>query len=292
MPVFISLCTADFGYHSGCGDGWWCWLYLRRRTAAMFVQSRSQTDCLASSPGLVALQQVSAPILLLPPPTPHLWKNNTLAETFRDTSEVARGRAGVVVDLRRRGRKDPGRSAAAVGVCQGPGKHNKAGRRNFPLTLEIGTSCATTQSNHVSYFTDRPAWHMLATEGYFVFRSTIIHPQNRFQPIPSPSSTGVTKTDCCYVTRNTRLGTIYPVIKEEIEDVFGMLTMHTFMYSNCKQKNVFFMSFVIKIWCFTWTFCEVWHSADGNVVTFPGSRLSFLFVSTIRRLSLKITLNF
>lgn len=47
-------------------------------------------------------------------------------------------------------------STATVSGCQGPGKHDKAGRRNFPLTQEIGTSCAATQSNHLSYFTDQP----------------------------------------------------------------------------------------------------------------------------------------
>lgn len=36
--IFTSLCTVDFGYHCGCGDGWWCWLFLRRSTA-MLVQS-------------------------------------------------------------------------------------------------------------------------------------------------------------------------------------------------------------------------------------------------------------
>lgn len=34
-PVSLSLCAADFRYHSGGGDG--CWLHLRKRTAAMFV---------------------------------------------------------------------------------------------------------------------------------------------------------------------------------------------------------------------------------------------------------------
>lgn len=98
--------------------------------------------------------------------------------------------------------KTPVPSMRTVGICKGPGKHDKAGRRNFPLTQEIGTSYAAKQSNHLAYFTDHPAWHMLATKWYFVFRSTITHSQKRPQPFPSTSSTGLTKRDCCYVLQD------------------------------------------------------------------------------------------
>lgn len=114
-------------------------------------------------------------------------KHNALAEIFRDTEP------GLLFT------SIPVSSATTAGVCQGPGKHNEAGRRNFPLTQEIGTSCATTQSNHLSYFTHCPAWHMLATQGHFVFRSTITHLQDGLEPILSTSSTGLTKADRCYV---------------------------------------------------------------------------------------------
>lgn len=107
------------------------------------------------------------------------------AEIFKDNSDVAQGQAGVVVYLHHRSRNDPRAVHDDGWRLPEPRENNKTGRRNFLLTQEIGTSCAATQSNHLSYFTDRPTWHMLATQGYFVFRSSITHPQTRFQPIPS-----------------------------------------------------------------------------------------------------------
>lgn len=147
----------------------------------------------ASGPGLVALQQESTANLRRPPPTPHPWNTTRLLrylETPVKQCDVGPGLLFTSI---------PVLSATTAGVCQGPGKHNEAGRRNFPLTQEIGTSCATTQSNRLSYFTHCPAWHMLATQGHFVFRSTITHLQDGLEPILSTSSTGLTKADRCYV---------------------------------------------------------------------------------------------
>lgn len=148
---------------------------------------------LASSRGLAALQQVSTPNLLLPPPTPHPWNTTCLLRYFETPVKQREVGPGLLFT------SNPVPSTTTVGVCQGPGKHNQAGRRNFPLTQEIGTSCATTQSNRLSYFTDCPVWHMLATQGYFVFRSTIIHLRDGLEPVLSTSSAGLTKADCCYV---------------------------------------------------------------------------------------------
>jgi len=67
-------------------------------------------------------------------------------------------------------------STATDCICQGPKRCAKEGKRNFPLTLEIGASCAAKQSNHLSYFTHCP--HRLVTQRYFVFRSTIVHLEN------------------------------------------------------------------------------------------------------------------
>ncbi len=126
-------------------------------------------------------------------------KNNTLAETVRDTSEVARGRAGVVVYLHWRGRKDPCAFHDDRLRLPRPRERQQGRKEKFPLTEEIGTSCAATQSNHLSYFTDRPAWHKLATQGYFVFRSTVTH-----QPSPEQISSiffhflWLTQTVTCY----------------------------------------------------------------------------------------------
>lgn len=155
MPIFTSLCAVDFGYHSGCCDDWWCWLFLRRSTA-MFVQSSinelfGQHPRPCSSPKGVRANFV-------PSSTDATPLNNTcLLRYLRTTAMWHKVRLGLLFTSTTVAAKTPVPSTATVGVCQSPGKHNKTGRRNVLLTQEIGTSCAAAQSNHLSYFTARLA---------------------------------------------------------------------------------------------------------------------------------------
>lgn len=81
-------------------------------------------------------------------------RNNMSAEIFRDSSE---GDMRLGPGLLFTSAETPVPSTTTTGGCQGPGKTRRGRKKNFPLTQEIGTSCAATQSNHLSYFTDRTA---------------------------------------------------------------------------------------------------------------------------------------
>lgn len=109
---------------------------------------------LAGRPDRVAVQQVSAPILLPPSAWRHTSENDNFAETFlrrrRSATRSARGCCCCLLPPPRPQKVQSWSqtTATTAGCCQGTGKHIKAGRRNFPLAQEIGTSCAATQSNH------------------------------------------------------------------------------------------------------------------------------------------------
>lgn len=153
MPVFISLCTVDFGYHSGCGDGWWCWLYLRRKTA-MFVQSRLQTNCLASSLALVALQK-SVHAKFTPSSTDVApLKNNMFAEIFRDTTAVALGQDRAVVHLYRCGHRDPRVIHVGGRWLPGPRETRQGREKKFPINSGnwYKLCCHTIQSPFLFYW--------------------------------------------------------------------------------------------------------------------------------------------
>ena len=127
MPVFISLCTVDFGYHSGCGDGWRCWLFLRRRTTAMFVRSRLQTYCSGQQPR-PRRPPASVHAKFAPSSTDATpLKYNVLAEICRDTGEAGRGRARVVVYLQPGAVHDDGRR------LPGPRKTQPGRKEKFPI---------------------------------------------------------------------------------------------------------------------------------------------------------------
>lgn len=127
MPQFISLCSVDFGYHSGCGDGWRCWLLLRRTTTTMFVRSRFQTHCsgqqLRPRRPPTSVHAKFAPSSADATPLKH----NALAEIFRDTGEAVRGRAGVVVYLHPCAVHADGRR------LPGPRKTQRGRKEKFPI---------------------------------------------------------------------------------------------------------------------------------------------------------------
>lgn len=100
-----------------------------------------------------------------------------------------------------------------AGVCRGPGKHGKAGRRNFPLTQEIGTSCSATQSNHLSLFYWPPG---------LTHASWLHH-----YPSPEHVSTNSNRFDS-----NRMLLCVSRKIEEIKENKFGVLSKHTLRYLN------------------------------------------------------------
>lgn len=123
--------------------------------------------------------------------TPHLWNDNLhLAETPAKWHEVG---LGLLFTSTVEAAEAPVPSPTTkTGVCRGPGKRNKAGRRNFPLTQEIGTSCAATQSNHLSLFYWPPS----------LTHASWLHHYPSPEQVSTNSSTlptGLTKTGCCYV---------------------------------------------------------------------------------------------
>ncbi|KAL7384640.1 hypothetical protein ABVT39_006144 [Epinephelus coioides] len=105
---------------------------------AMFVQSCLQMDCLASSPGLVAPPK-SVQANFAPSSTDALpLRNNTCLQRYLGTPvrwhEV---RMGLLFTSATVAAKTPVPSSSTAGVCLSPQKHDKAGKRNFPLTQEI-----------------------------------------------------------------------------------------------------------------------------------------------------------
>lgn len=182
MPVFISLCSGDFGCHSGCGDDWRCWLHLRRRTP-MFVQSPSQTDCLASTLSSGALQKAAAPILLLPL-MPHLWKATHL-EWY-------------LVYFHRRGCRDPTSSTTAVRGCRRPWKHGR--KKKFPINSGnwYKLCCFTIQSPLLLYW--RPTPTHTSDSTILCFRSTANN--LRFLPLPQQVRLKHTPSISCRTEKN------------------------------------------------------------------------------------------
>lgn len=117
-----------------------------------------------------------------------------LVEIFRDSTEVALGRDRVVVYLYRCGRKDPRAVQDDGRRLPGPRETRQGREEKFPINSGNWYKlCShTIQSPFLFYW---PVWHMLVTQGYFAFRSTITKPQNRLPPIPFTSST---EENCLY----------------------------------------------------------------------------------------------
>lgn len=131
-PVFLSRCAVDSGHHSGCSEG--CWLYLRRKTTAVFVQSRfgrpTRPRCCPTR-----VRANFAPS--------SAWRHTSemttcsLQRHFGDAGEVARGEAGVVVVyFHHRGRK---------GTVRGPRR-----QRRWPAAARAPGS-TTRQEGEISH---------------------------------------------------------------------------------------------------------------------------------------------